>query len=429
MTTIQKLYELFLHNNPVVTTDSRNCPKGSIFFALKGARFDGNLFAEKALASGCNYAVIDNPEYFTGERTILVENVVYTLQQLAHLHRVTLGVPLLAITGTNGKTTTKELVAAVLSTRFKVLYTEGNLNNHIGVPLTLLRLNHTHEMAVIEMGANHPGEIKKLAEIAQPDYGMITNVGCAHLEGFGSFANILKTKGELYDYIGRTHGRVFLKKENPYLQSLAEGITQVTYGCVKNAFVSGQIIRSDPFLVFSWEQERRNNLVETRLIGSYNIDNVLAAVAIGRYFRIPSKKINRAIESYKPSNNRSQWVNTAGNHLIVDAYNANPTSMTAALENFAALSRSPKAIILGDMLELGDMAKALHKDIVDLIKTLGFDEILLCGSLFSEVTKDFRTFPTTDHLAGYLQAHPLKGYHVLLKGSRGIALEKIVGCL
>jgi UDP-N-acetylmuramoyl-tripeptide--D-alanyl-D-alanine ligase len=422
---IQELYELFIHN-PAVTTDSRNCPDGSIFFALKGERFDGNMFAEKALASGCNYAVIDNPAYFIGERTILVKNALDMLQWLALYHRMALNVPVLGITGTNGKTTTKELVAAVLSTRFNLLYTEGNLNNHIGVPLTLLRLDHAHEMAVIEMGASRPGDIKKLTEITQPDYGIITNAGFAHLKDFRSFANILKTKGELFDYIRYIGGTVFLKKEDPLLYPIAKGIDKITYGSDENAFVSGQIVSSDPFLVFSWKQHEKTHIVKTRLIGDYNIDNVLASVTIGCYFNIPPEEINRAIESYTPSNNRSQWKKTYRNHLVVDTYNANPTSMKAALENFAALSSSPKAVILGDMLELGRSSKRLHCEIVGLCKTLGFERVLLCGSIFSKITKNFQSFYSTDDLTDYLQKKPLKGYNILIKGSRGIALEKVL---
>lgn len=425
---IPELYELFIHN-PVVTTDSRNCPRGSLFFALKGERFDGNQYAEKALAAGCNYAVIDNPNYYIGERTILVDDVLKTLQQLAQRHRKILGIPVLAITGTNGKTTTKELIAAVLSTKFNLLYTEGNLNNHIGVPLTLLRLNHDHEMAVIEMGASHPGDIKELAEIAQPDYGIITNVGCAHLEGFGSLENIVKTKGELYEYIRRTKGTIFIKKEDDVLQSIAKGIDQVTYGYGESSFASGQILGSDPFLVFNWKQQGKLNVVETHLIGDYNIDNVLATVAVGRYFKIPSARINRAIESYEPHNNRSQYKKTPSNNLIIDTYNANLTSMKAAIENFAGMSKSPKALILGDMFELGEASKELHAGIVSLIKAIGFDKVFLCGNTFSETGGEFSTFPTTEALIQYLKNSPLKGYNILIKGSRGMALEKVIDFL
>lgn len=425
---IPELYELYVHN-PVITTDSRNCPRGSIFFALKGERFDGNKYAEKALASGCNYAIIDNPDYFLGERTILVDDVLKTLQLLALRHRKTLGIPVIAITGTNGKTTTKELLAAVLSTKFNLLYTEGNLNNQIGVPLTLLRLNHDHEMAVIEMGASHPGDIKELAEIALPDYGIITNVGSAHLEGFGSLENVIKTKGELYDYIRRTKGTIFIKKEDPDLQAMARGIEQVTYGYGDSSFASGQILGSDPYLVFQWKQQGKINRVETHLIGDYNIDNALIAVTVGRYFKIPSARINRAIESYEPTNNRSQLVKTANNTLIVDAYNANPTSMKAALENFAGMSASPKAIILGDMFELGASSDEIHAEVVEQLKWYNFDKVYLCGEHFSHSGKDYKPYKNTEELIQALQQSPLKGYNVLIKGSRSMALEKIVDYL
>ena len=322
------LYDLFIHN-PQITTDSRNCPKGSIFFALKGDKFDGNQYAGKALASGCVYAVIDNPDYYIGERTILVDNVLKTLQQLAHHHRKVLGLPIIGITGTNGKTTTKELLAAVLSTKFNLLYTEGNFNNHIGVPLTLLRLTHDHEMAVIEMGASHPGDIKELVDIVHPNYGIITNVGRAHLEGFGSFEGVIRTKGELYDYIRRSKGKIFIKKENEYLQSIAKGIEQITYGNGDDAFASGQVVSCDPFLVFNWKQQGKLHTVETHMIGSYNLDNVLAAVAVGRFFKIPAERISRAIAAYEPTNNRSQFKKTENNELIIDAYNANPSSISS----------------------------------------------------------------------------------------------------
>ena len=344
--TISDLYELYLHN-PKVTTDSRNCPFGSIFFALKGENFDGNQYASKALDSGCAYAVIDNPDYITGDRTILVDNVLKTLQQLAHRHRKALGTPVIGITGSNGKTTTKELLAAVLSTKYNLLYTEGNLNNHIGVPLTLLRLNHQHEMAIIEMGASHPGDIKELAEIAAPNYGIITNVGQAHLEGFGSFEGVIKTKGELYDYIRQTKGKIFIKKENEYLQPIAKGIEQISYGTDESSFASGKVASCSPFLIFDWKQQGKIHTVETHLIGSYNLDNVLVAVAIGRYFKIPAERISRAIASYEPNNNRSQFKETEHNKLIIDAYNANPSSMKAAIDNFAAMQvDTPKAVIL-----------------------------------------------------------------------------------
>lgn len=422
------LYDLFIHN-PQITTDSRNCPKGSIFFALKGDKFDGNQYAGKALASGCVYAVIDNPDYYIGERTILVDNVLKTLQQLAHHHRKVLGLPIIGITGTNGKTTTKELLAAVLSTKFNVLYTEGNLNNHIGVPLTLLRLTHDHEMAVIEMGASHPGDIKELVDIVHPNYGIITNVGCAHLEGFGSFEGVIRTKGELYDYIRRSKGKLFIKKENEYLQSIAKGIEQITYGNGDDAFASGQVVRCDPFLVFNWKQQGKLHTVETHMIGSYNLDNVLAAVAVGRFFKIPAERISRAIAAYEPTNNRSQFKKTENNELIIDAYNANPSSMKVALDNFIAMPVQPKAIILGDMRELGPTSDELHAEVVEQIKKGQFDKVFLCGKHFSKVGKEFSPFATTEAMTEELRRQPLKGYHILIKGSHSMGLEKLADIL
>lgn len=422
------LYDLFIHN-PQITTDSRNCPKGSIFFALKGDKFDGNQYAGKALASGCVYAVIDNPDYYIGKRTILVDNVLKTLQQLAHHHRKVLGLPIIGITGTNGKTTTKELLAAVLSTKFNLLYTEGNFNNHIGVPLTLLRLTHDHEMAVIEMGASHPGDIKELVDIVHPNYGIITNVGRAHLEGFGSFEGVIRTKGELYDYIRRSKGKIFIKKENEYLQSIAKGIEQITYGNGDDAFASGQVVSCDPFLVFNWKQQGKLHTVETHMIGSYNLDNVLAAVAVGRFFKIPAGRISRAIAAYEPTNNRSQFKKTDNNELIIDAYNANPSSMKVALDNFITMPVQPKAIILGDMRELGPTSDELHAEVVEQIKKGQFDKVFLCGEHFSKVGKEFSPFATTEAMTEELRRQPLKGYHILIKGSHSMGLEKLVDIL
>lgn len=422
------LYDLFIHN-PQITTDSRNCPKGSIFFALKGDKFDGNQYAGKALASGCVYAVIDNPDYYIGERTILVDNVLKTLQQLAHHHRKVLGLPIIGITGTNGKTTTKELLAAVLSTKFNLLYTEGNFNNHIGVPLTLLRLTHDHEMAVIEMGASHPGDIKELVDIVHPNYGIITNVGRAHLEGFGSFEGVIRTKGELYDYIRRSKGKIFIKKENEYLQSIAKGIEQITYGNGDDAFASGQVVSCDPFLVFNWKQQGKLHTVETHMIGSYNLDNVLVAVAVGRFFKIPAERISRAIAAYEPTNNRSQFKKTENNELIIDAYNANPSSMKVALDNFITMPVQPKAIILGDMRELGPTSDELHAEVVEQIKKGQFDKVFLCGEHFSKVGKEFSPFATTEAMTEELRRQPLKGYHILIKGSHSMGLEKLADIL
>ena len=425
---ITELYELFIHHR-TITIDSRNCPYDSLFFALKGERFDGNKFASKALDTGAAYAIIDNPEYQTGDRTILVDNVLGTLQQLAHRHRKVLGIPVIGITGTNGKTTTKELIASVLSSKFNILYTEGNLNNQIGVPLTLLHLTNDHELAVIEMGANHPGDIKELVDIVAPNYGIITNVGCAHLEGFGSLEGVIKTKGELYDFLRHTKGKIFINHDNPHLVKIASGLEQITYGYEDGNFVVGHVLDADPYLTFDWKQQGKIHTVSTHLIGNYNLDNVLAAVTVGRYFKIPAERISRAIASYEPTNNRSQLKKTEKNQLIIDAYNANPTSMKAALENFAQIDAPHKALILGDMRELGPASDELHAEIVSRIKEYGFQKVLLCGEHFSKTGSEFQTFATTNELKEFLQANPLEGYQILLKGSHGMALENVVELL
>ena len=430
---ISELYQIY-QQYPVVCTDSRNCSSGSLFFALKGESFNGNLFAEEALKAGCTYAVVDDPAMKTNDHYIVVDNVLQTLQQLACYHRQILQTPVIGITGTNGKTTTKELLAAVLSTQYNVLYTLGNLNNHIGVPLTLLRLTPENRLAVIEMGANHPGEIRNLSQIARPDYGIITNVGYAHLEGFGSFEGIIRTKGELYDFLRQTNGKIFIHKENTYLQSIAHGLKQITYGENKDAFVSGQVTGLHPFLCFDWETASVSYTVSTNLVGDYNLWNALAAITIGVYFDIPAPEINRAISEYVPTNNRSQWKKTAYNELIIDAYNANPSSMHAALANFASLAVSPKAVILGDMFELGTESLQLHTDIVEQLDQWGFDKVLLCGEQFEAATvvatsASYPCFPSLEALSLYLSTNPFHGYHILIKGSHGMHLENMIDWL
>lgn len=421
----ENLYQLFLEH-PEVTTDSRHCPAGSLFFALRGERFDGNQYAAAALEQGCAYAVIDNPDYLSGDRTILVEDTLRALQALACKHRDTLGLPVIGITGTNGKTTTKELIAAVLSTQYNLLYTEGNLNNHIGVPLTLLRLRKTHELAVIEMGASHPGDIRELVEIAHPDYGLITNVGQAHLQGFGSFEGVIRTKGELYDYLREHGGEVFVREEDEILRRIAKGLRQTTYGSGEAAFIQGHATGANPFLSLEWRERGDGSswAVDTHLIGGYNINNVLAAITVGRYFKVTAERINQAIASYVPTNNRSQFQQTARNRLVIDAYNANPSSMRAALENFGSLPGRPKALILGDMLELGPESDRLHAEIVRLVDEGHYDRVYLCGEHFSAVGSGYRCFQSTEALLEALQREPLVGYHVLIKGSRGIGLER-----
>lgn len=407
-----------------VTTDSRNCPEGSMFIALKGETFNGNAFAAQALKQGCRYAVIDESEY-AGEGTILVDNCLQALQQLANYHRRQLKTPVIGITGTNGKTTTKELISTVLSRKFNTLYTEGNFNNHIGVPLTLLRLTKEHEMAVVEMGANHPGEIKTLVHIAEPDYGIITNVGKAHLQGF-DLRGVIRTKGELYDFLRAKGGAtIFIQNENPYLNGIAEGLTCVRYGQTAGLYVSGELISCSPFLSFRWTAEGVSHEVNTHLIGSYNLDNMLAAAAIGRYFGVSDDDISSALASYLPHNNRSQLKETADNKLIVDAYNANPTSMMAALKNFRQVEAPHKMVILGDMKELGEASREEHQKVVDYLKECGFDRVVLVGPEFAAATHSYQTFQHVDEVLADIRIHKPQGYYILIKGSNSMKLSQL----
>lgn len=421
---IAELYKCFMECGKV-TTDSRNCPEGSMFIALKGETFNGNAFAAQALKQGCRYAVIDESEY-AGEGTILVDNCLQALQQLANYHRRQLKTPVIGITGTNGKTTTKELISTVLSRKFNTLYTEGNFNNHIGVPLTLLRLTKEHEMAVVEMGANHPGEIKTLVHIAEPDYGIITNVGKAHLQGFGFFEGVIRTKGELYDFLRAKGGAtIFIQNENPYLNGIAEGLTCVRYGQTAGLYVSGELISCSPFLSFRWTAEGVSHEVNTHLIGSYNLDNMLAAAAIGRYFGVSDDDISSALASYLPHNNRSQLKETADNKLIVDAYNANPTSMMAALKNFRQIEAPHKMVILGDMKELGEASREEHQKVVDYLKECGFDRVVLVGPEFAAATHSYQTFQHVDEVLADIRIHKPQGYYILIKGSNSMKLSQL----
>lgn len=421
---IAELYKCFMECGKV-TTDSRNCPEGSMFIALKGETFNGNAFAAQALKQGCRYAVIDESEY-AGEGTILVDNCLQALQQLANYHRRQLKTPVIGITGTNGKTTTKELISTVLSRKFNTLYTEGNFNNHIGVPLTLLRLTKEHEMAVVEMGANHSGEIKTLVHIAEPDYGIITNVGKAHLQGFGSFEGVIRTKGELYDFLRAKGGAtIFIQNENPYLNGIAEGLTCVRYGQTAGLYVSGELISCSPFLSFRWTAEGVSHEVNTHLIGSYNLDNMLAAAAIGRYFGVSDDDISSALASYLPHNNRSQLKETADNKLIVDAYNANPTSMMAALKNFRQVEAPHKMVILGDMKELGEASREEHQKVVDYLKECGFDRVVLVGPEFAAATHSYQTFQHVDEVLADIRIHKPQGYYILIKGSNSMKLSQL----
>ena len=428
---IEELYNRFTECNGL-TTDSRHCPEGSMFLALKGETFNGNAFAAQSLAQGCRYAVVDEPQYASPEnpRIILVDNCLETLQKLANYHRRRLGTRMIGVTGTNGKTTTKELIATVLGEKFKVLYTQGNFNNHIGVPLTLLRLKPEHEMAVIEMGANHPGEIKTLVHIAEPDYGIITNVGKAHLQGFGSFEGVIRTKGELYDFLReKGNSTIFIQNENPYLNKIATGLTCVRYGQTLGLDVTGKVVSCSPFLRFSWTAEGTSHEVQTHLIGSYNLDNALAAVTIGRYFGVEDAKICHALSSYVPQNNRSQLVHTASNTLIVDAYNANPTSMMAALENFRQMEAAHKVAILGDMKELGEGSHEEHQKVVDFLKECGFERVMLVGPEFGGTVSSFEHYKDVKEVEALLAAHPLQGCCVLVKGSNSMKLSELPACL
>lgn len=428
---IEELYNRFTECNGL-TTDSRHCPEGSMFLALKGETFNGNAFAAQSLAQGCRYAVVDEPQYASPEnpRIILVDNCLETLQKLANYHRRRLGTRMIGVTGTNGKTTTKELIATVLGEKFKVLYTQGNFNNHIGVPLTLLRLKPEHEMAVIEMGANHPGEIKTLVHIAEPDYGIITNVGKAHLQGFGSFEGVIRTKGELYDFLReKGNATIFIQNENPYLNKIAAGLTCVRYGQTPGLDVTGKVVACSPFLHFSWTAEGISHDVQTHLIGAYNLDNALAAVAIGRYFGVEDTKICHALSSYVPQNNRSQLVHTASNTLIVDAYNANPTSMMAALENFRQMEEAHKVAILGDMKELGEGSHEEHQKVVDFLKECGFERVMLVGPEFGGIVSSFEHYKDVKEVEALLAAHPLQGCCILVKGSNSMKLSELPASL
>ena len=344
------------------------------------------------------------------------------LQDLAAWHRRALGTRMIGITGTNGKTTTKELIAAVLKEKYNVLYTQGNLNNHIGVPLTLLKLTPEHEMAVVEMGANHPGEIKTLVNIACPDYGIITNVGKAHLEGFGSFEGVIRTKGELYDYLRDNGGKIFIQNENPYLNSIAGGLECIRYGAEDGLYVSGKILSCSTFLTFGWKSEGKAYEVQTHLIGSYNVDNALAAVAIGRYFGVDDDAICHALSSYEPRNNRSQLVEAGGNRFVIDAYNANPTSMAAALENFRMIDAGYKMVILGDMKELGEASLEEHQKVVDMLAGCGFDRVILVGQEFGKTANTFEHYSNADEVYSVLSADMPKGYMILIKGSNSMKL-------
>lgn len=438
-----------------VTTDTRTLKGGEMFFALKGENFDGNEYALKALEAGARYAVVNaaSAAAASGDpRLVVVEDTLKTLQELARWHRSMTfvdGKPLtvVALTGTNGKTTTKELIRAVLSTKYAVTATEGNLNNSIGVPLTLLKIDSKTQIAVVEMGASHPGDIKELVDIALPNYGLITNVGKAHLLGFGSFEGVMATKGELYDYLRRTSDKVFLNVDNPYLCRMASERNLhsdperpyslvIPYGLDYQGF---KVLPSDaghPFLRISipshYGLAEESHVIATNLVGSYNADNVMAAIAVGQQFGISFEDAVKAVEAYVPSNNRSQMTRTERNVLIVDAYNANPTSMAAALDNLSSVVADRKVALLGDMLELGEDSEKLHAEVVAKLTEMDLELVCLVGGEFSKVCTDndgIHCFSTSDALAEWLAANPVDGATVLIKGSRGTRMEKVMPAL
>lgn len=430
--TVKEIYSIF-QKCTGVTTDSRKCGPGLMFFALKGERFDGNEFVRGALEQGCPYAVMDNAGLYDAQdsRMILVDNVLSTLQQVAALHRRTLGTPVIGITGTNGKTTTKELTNAVMSTTYNVLCTQGNLNNSIGVPLTVLGLKPEHEYAIVEMGASHPGDIKELVEVSQPDFGLITNVGKAHLLGFGSFEGVKRTKGELYDWLREHDGTAFVNRDNENLQQMCKGLPLIEYGKPGHdgLLVEGEVLECNPFVKFRWRSGKGEwHTVQTSLIGAYNVDNALAAITIGLKFGVKEQDASEAVANYKPQNNRSQLTETGRNSLVVDAYNANPTSMAAALENFSMIKAQDKMLILGDMRELGEASDAEHRKIVEEIVKYGFTQVWLVGSEFAKAAdgSGFRLFADVDEVNKALESEKIAGKTILIKGSNSIGLTKTI---
>lgn len=438
---IKELYKLY-QQHPCITTDSRNCPEGSIFLALKGASFNGNQFAQAALEKGCSYAIVDEKEFQTDSRIILVDDCLQTYKDLAREHRRQFEIPVVGITGTNGKTTTKELIRAVLAECYNVMATEGNFNNDVGVPKTLFRLSKEHDIAVVEMGASHPGDIKTLVETAEPNCGLITNVGRAHLLGFGSFEGVCKTKGELYDFLLAHNSPIFVNRDNKFLtEMISQRLTAKSekpdiyyYGQSDHSdiLIKGEVVSCAPFLKFRWrEQDHETGYVgewmevQTHLIGAYNIDNMLAAITIGYVNNVPFEQINHALESYVPQNNRSQMTVTATNHLVVDAYNANPTSMKAAIDNFKLMEVSPKMAIIGQMGELGDVSDEEHRKVVEMLTEAHFDQVWLVGENYDKIACNFRKFKNVEEVKEALHTSPITNYYIFIKGSNSNKLFQL----
>lgn len=422
---ISALYNTYL-SHPSIQTDSRRIKPGDIFFALKGPNFNGNLFAQQALLDGAAYVVVDEPGPAAGDRCILVGDVLKTLQALARYHRERFNIPFIAITGSNGKTTTKELITAVLSRKYVTYATEGNLNNHIGVPLTLLKIKDDAEMAIIEMGANHLKEIESYCHIAMPTHGLITNCGKAHIEGFGGVEGVRKGKGELFDFLRQNNGTVFRNSDLDYLQDMAKGIdNQVSYGSADAQYL-GKHVMNDVFLGVAVLNRNSESLINTKLVGEYNYPNVMAAIAIGLHFGIEIEEIKTAIENYNPDNSRSQWIKKGTNSIILDAYNANPTSMKAAISNFANARLENKILWLGGMKEMGDEERREHMELVDFIRKFDWQEVILVGKEFNGLAGGYKHYQTSAEAAAFVQAHAPENASILIKGSRGSKMELLL---
>ncbi len=420
---LEELYQKYLESDGV-TTDSRSVRQNQIFFALKGGNFDGNEYAEMALEKGACWAVVDDSGKMNAdERLIIVPNALETMQQLARHHRRQFKIPIIAITGTNGKTTTKELVSSVLGASYIIHYTKGNLNNHIGVPLTLLSMNTETEVGIIEMGANHPNEIDFLCRIAEPTHGLVTNVGKAHLEGFGGFEGVIRTKGELFTYLAETDGVAFINANEPHLGKMSEACTRrLKYG------LDGSLVNkgSSPFLQIEWNRKGETLEIPTRLIGGYNFNNVLTAITLGEYFKVDKTRIRKALIEYTPKNNRSQLTRIRSNKIILDAYNANPTSMALALDNFNNINHQGKKIaILGDMLELGEVSRIEHQKIYDFAKTLELEQLLTIGNEFGKLGRG-NHYSSIEALMAQWDWNKHENTLFLIKGSRGMKLEKLI---
>lgn len=422
---IEELYKIYL-KNPSVQTDTRKLKQGDLFFALKGDNFNGNTFARQAVETGAAYAVIDEPAFAITGKTIVVDDVLTTLQQLAKHHREQFSIPFIAITGSNGKTTTKELIHSVLSSHFITYATEGNLNNQIGIPLTILKIKNDAQLAIIEMGANHQKEIAGYCEYAKPTHGLITNCGKAHLEGFGGVEGVRKGKGELFDYMRSHSGTAFVMWDYDYLQEMSKDITNIiTYG-TSNADVEGQVIKSEPFLEMAFTKGFISTSLKSQLVGAYNLPNVLAAVTVGTFFEMPHRSIKMAIENYIPSNNRSQLIEKGTNKIIVDAYNANPSSMKLAIENFAKLPATNKVMLLGGMAELGEESLAEHQMIVDQINQSQWKAVVLVGNDFLQLTHPYISFTNSNEAKEWLKQQHYENTHILIKGSRSMKMETVL---